>query len=139
MASVIVKTGDEFAKVVGDILTQYSAGTKVVLEDTLKEVAKEASKKVKADAPKRTGAYKKSWTSKTESTRLSVEAVVYAKAPHYRLTHLLEKSHLIRNGTRSYGYTNPEKGYGGRVHIAPVNDWAQKEAVDRFVRKMESY
>ena len=135
MAAVVVKTGDEFAKVVGDILTNYSAGTKVVLEDTLKEVAKEATKKVKAEAPKRTGAYKKSWTSKTESTRLSVEAVIYAKKPHYRLTHLLEKSHAKRGG----GRTNPENGIGGKVHIAPANDWAQREAVDRFVRKMETY
>ena len=133
--AVVVKTGEEFAKAVGDILTNYSAGTRVALEDTLKDVAKEAEKKVRADAPKRTGAYKKSWTSKLETTRLSVEAVIYAKAPHYRLTHLLEKSHAKRGG----GRTDPENGIGGKVHIAPVNDWAQKEAVDRFARKMENY
>ena len=48
----------------------------------------------------------------------------------YRLTHLLEKSHLISNGSGEYGRTRP--GHGQVVHIKPVSDWANAEIVRRI-------
>lgn len=128
MAQIKVNNEVEFANAVSKYLNECSAGVRVALEETVKEVAKESVKKVKANAPKRTGAYKKSWASKVENTRLKAGAVVYAKAPHYRLTHLLENGHAKRGGGR----------VAPRVHIAPVNDWAHTEVVNRFTRKVES-
>lgn len=127
--AVIVKTGDEFAKAVDDILQNYTAGARTVLDESIKETSKEAVKKVKKASPVRTGEYKKSWKAQQNTSRLRSGATVYAKAPKYRLTHLLEKGHAKRGGGRVKAIP----------HIAPVNEWAQNDAVERFKRKMENY
>lgn len=124
-----VKTGDEFAKAVNDLLFNYTAGVRAVLDESIKETSKEAVKKVKKTSPKRTGAYKKSWKAQQNPGRLRTGATVYARAPEYRLTHLLEKGHAKRGGGR----------VEAREHIGPVNDWAQNDAIERFKRKMENY
>lgn len=119
-----------FAETVEFYLSKYSAGITDLLEESVKEVSKEAARKLrKSPTPKRTGDYQKSWTQKQDVGRLKVAAVVYAKAPEYRLTHLLEKGHAKRGGGR----------VDARVHIEPVNDWAQEEAIDRFISKVERY
>lgn len=139
--AVVSSNKFNFAEAVSEYLSKYSAGVTDLLEESIKEVSKESVKKLKNQpTPKRTGKYAKSWTYKPETGRLKVGAVVYSKAPEYRLTHLLEKSHAIRGGGRAIsGYTDPEHGKGGRVHIAPVNDWAQEEAIQRFIPKVERY
>lgn len=125
--ALVVKV-DEFSETISKYLAQYSANAKVVLDETIREVSLETKKKVKSGAPVRTGNYRKSWSIKQDTGRLTSAAVVYAKAPHYRLTHLLENGHAKRGGGR----------VAPKVHITPANNWAQEEAVDRFVRKMES-
>ena len=56
----------------------------------------------------------------------TVEAEIYNKTD-YQLTHLLEKSHLTRNG----GKTTPQ------VHIAPVEEQCIREFEDKITRKIE--
>lgn len=71
------------------------------------------------------GLYSSSWARDTiPSARLKVKVVVHNEE-WYRLTHLLEKGHVSRNGT---GRTFPPvKAY---PHIAPVNDWAAERVVE---------
>lgn len=127
--AVISSNKFDFAETVQAYLAKYSAGATDVLEESIKEVSKEAVKKLKSTSPKRKGDYKKSWAQQAETGRLKVGAVVYARKPEYRLTHLLEKGHAKRGGGR----------VDARVHIEPVNDWAQEEAIDRFIQKMENW
>lgn len=127
--AVISSNKFDFAETVSAYLAKYSAGATEVLEEAIKEVSKESVKKLKSTSPKRTGKYKKSWAYKPDTGRLKVGAVVYSKAPDYRLTHLLEKGHAKRGGGR----------VDAREHISPVNDWAQEEAIDRFIQKMENW
>lgn len=127
--AVISSNKFDFAETVSAYLAKYSAGATEVLEEAIKEVSKESVKKLKGTSPRRTGDYKKSWAYKADTGRLKVGAVVYAKKPEYRLTHLLEKGHAKRGGGR----------VDSRVHIEPVNDWAQEEAIDRFIQKMENW
>ena len=98
------------------------------MNEAVEEVAKESAKKLRQTSPKRTGEYARNWAYQKERGRLVVEATVYGKKPTYRLAHLLEKSHLKRNGQR----WTPDK-----THIEPVAEWAQTEAVNRMYEKLE--
>lgn len=58
-------------------------------------------------------------------------AIVYNK-DHYRLTHLLENGHVIKNGTgRTYGRTRAFE------HIAPVNKEAQEKLEQALMEAIE--
>ena len=115
-----------FDKAVDELLKEYGDDVYKVLKESIDEVSKEAVDRLKAvnsfGAKKKThitGAYSADWTYTDEPTgRFSVKRVVHNER-HYRLAHLLEKGHVIRNGTqRTFGSTS------GKEHIKPVNDWA---------------
>ena len=58
-------------------------------------------------------------------------AIVYNR-DHYRLTHLLENGHVIKNGTgRTYGRTRSFE------HIGPVNEEAQKRLEEAIMEAIE--
>lgn len=102
------------------ILSDYGKDVEEELREIVPDVAKEAVKKLKKTSPKNKGKYAKSWTQQTEKGRMSISSVIYNKEPG--LPHLLEYSHALRNGGRS----RPEP------HIAPVEEWANKEVVERI-------
>ena len=82
--------------------------------DEMKKAVKDAStlvrNEIKATAPKATGAYAKSWSTKnTRETSRSLEVTVYSRN-RYQLAHLLEFGHAKRGGGR----------VAGRSHIAPA-------------------
>ena len=128
-------TADQFADAIQDALSQYGDECLTVVEETIKEVAKEATKELKSSNTgafkDRTGKYRKSWNVVTEKKNLSFTAIVNARGPQYRLTHLLEYGHALRRGGRTVGSV---KAY---THIEMVNDWAQELAVKRLEEKLE--
>ena len=118
----------DFADTVHDILkasVQYEAVE--AMTKVIPQVGKEAAKKLKAESPKETGKYARSWKFQAERGRLRVGGTVYAASPEYRLTHLLEKGHAKRGG----GRTAPI------VHIEPVEKWANEEAFERTIEELE--
>lgn len=118
----------DFAKVIQDYLRVYDGAAVEVLTETITEVARESVKKLKAESPKgATGDYAKNWRYQVERGRLRVGATVYGDKPTYSLAHLLEHGHAKRGGGR----------VAPIVHIAPVEEWAVDEVVDRYVTKME--
>ena len=117
-----------FADVIQDYLRVYDGAAVEVLTETITEVARESVKKLKAESPKgATGDYAKNWRYQVERGRLRVGATVYGDKPTYSLAHLLEYGHAKRGGGR----------VAPIVHIAPVEEWAVDEVVDRYVTKME--
>ena len=101
-----------------------------VASEDVKTAVRKAGKNVKADiaanAPKRTGAYSKSWTVKTQKeTANSLEVVVHSKN-RYQLAHLLEHGHAKRGGGR----------VAGKPHIAPAEEKAIKELEQEITRKL---
>ena len=69
----------DLEKAVGDILAEYSADVSKAAETAITAVTKEATKKLKQSAPRRTGKYAKGWASKVDKGVMTVEAVVYGK------------------------------------------------------------
>ncbi len=107
-------------------LTEY----KDLVTDDMKAAVRKAGKSVKddirANAPKKTGAYSKSWTVKTtKETSESLELTVCSPSK-YQLAHLLEKGHAKRNGGRTKAIP----------HIAPAEKKAVKELEDDIKRSL---
>lgn len=121
-----VKPSDVGAEIMR-MLDQYSDDVAEQIRDTTKALLKDARAEVSTKSPRRTGAYARGWAVDLTNGANYVQGRVYNR-DRYRLTHLLEKPHLIRNGTgRTYGTLNPKPPEG---HIGVVNDRVQKELED---------
>lgn len=102
----------------GKVLGEYTTAVQVAVDNAVEECGKGMQKEIKANSPKRTGAYKKGWRCEiSENGRGSKQAVIKNKT-NYQLTHLLEKGHKKRGGKGRV------KAY---VHIAPAAEkWTGK-------------
>lgn len=111
-----------------DILQDFSVEVAKATEESVRTVAKEATKKLRQTSPNVTGKYAKGWASKVEKTATTAEATIYGKKGTYQLAHLLEHGHARRGGGRKVD---------GIVHIKPVEEWAVKEVETRIREKVE--
>lgn len=111
------------------ILAQYGNEVYDAVGVAVKDVCDEAIEKLHAandfgakKKPHISGAYSRSWVAESvQKTRILQKTVIHNE-DHYRLAHLLEKGHVIRNGTaRTFGSTT------GKPHIRPVEDWMKAE------------
>lgn len=123
---------NELYSAVNKVLVEYGDRAQLVANETVMETANESAKMLRqkqmAEERYEGTKYAHSWTSMTEHGRLGDTGVAYAKAPYYRLTHLLENGHIDpRDGKRK----------GQRVHIRPIHDWAVREVVERTIMKLE--
>ena len=115
---------DAIAAVLEEYRTEVERGTK----EAVREVANAGVKALRETSPrsKNGGDYAKGWTSKVEEGRLGAEAVIY-NAAKPGLAHLLEKSHVMRNGTgRTFGMSTPH------VHIEPVEQMLNEDFENRI-------
>lgn len=103
-------------------LSRWSEEIEDQVDQFAEEVATETVQELRATSPRspKGGKYAKSWRKKKLAKG---QYVVHVAAPHYRLTHLLEKSHVLVNGGRSRPI----------VHIKP----AEEKAIASFEEKME--
>lgn len=98
------------------LLDEYSKEVQDALDDSIKEVSKEAVSKLKSTSPRKSGKYARGWGVKEEKNG----AVVYNKT-NWQLTHLLENGHIVRNKKGTYGRAP------AYPHIKPVEEWASNE------------
>ncbi|HHV63827.1 MAG TPA: HK97 gp10 family phage protein [Peptococcaceae bacterium] len=115
---------DQLAAEIAQELSKYSQEVVEKINISSERVGKAAVKQLKRTSPKRTGEYAKSWTMTTEKAiGQPHRRIVHVKAPHYRLTHLLEHGHAKRGGGR----------VEGKPHIRP----AEEMVIEEFVREVE--
>ena len=121
---------DKLLDAVEITLEDYSKGVDNCLFVASDEAGRTAEEELRRTSPvrkKNGGDYRKSWTYEEKAIRRGkayrTEMVVW-NPKHYRLTHLLEKSHRIVNKYGEYGKTKAQP------HIAP----AQKNAEETFAK-----
>ena len=114
MANVTV---DNLATEIMKGLTEYKNLATADMKMAVRKAGKSVKKDIQANAPKKTGAYSKSWTVKTtKETSESLELTVHSQKK-YQLAHLLEKGHAKRGGGRTKAIP----------HIAPAEEKAVKD------------
>lgn len=119
-------TIDNLAKTIMEGLQEYADVASADVKTAVRKAGKSVKADIAANAPKRTGAYSKSWTVKTQKeTANSLEVVVHSKN-RYQLAHLLEHGHAKRGGGR----------VAGKPHIAPAEEKAIKELEEEITKKL---
>ena len=113
-------TVDGLADAIMDGLKEYADLATDTVKDAVKDVSKTVKKGIQANAPKRTGRYKKSWTvKKTAESSNSLTMTVHSK-DRYQIAHLLEHGHAKRGGgSRKGAYCS---GRGKRKQGASAED-----------------
>ena len=114
---------DKLAETVMEGLEEYADLATDDLKKSVRKAANSVKKDISANAPKDSGAYAKSWTTKTtKETSNQLEITVHSKN-RYQLAHLLEHGHAKRGGGR----------VAGKPHIAP----AESKAISEMEREIE--
>ena len=80
-----------------EALMEYVEEVGKISNEALKDTANETSTELKSTSPKRSGEYASSWAVKKSGDAY----IVYNR--RYRLTHLLENGHMIKNKFGTYG------------------------------------
>lgn len=81
-------------------LNEYKDGVNSQLKKAVCKAGNTVKKNIFQNAPKRTGAYAKSWSvKKIKETKNSLSVTVHSKN-RYQIAHLLEFGHAKRNGGR---------------------------------------
>ncbi len=114
---------DRLTETIMSGLTEYADVSTDLVKKSVQEVSKDVKKEISANAPKRTGAYKKSWAvKKTKETSNSLVMTVHSKN-RYQLAHLLEHGHAKRGG--------------GRVAAIPHIEPAEANGIEALKSKIE--
>lgn len=114
---------DEIENEIAKELKTYTKEVEEGLEDEKKKAARKGVKMLKDTSPQNRPRYKDGWGSVKQGT-----ARVIRNRTDYQLTHLLERSHTLRDGGRS----TPQ------VHIKPAEEHVIKEYTEGVERVIKS-
>ena len=115
---------DQLSSTIMNELEIYSKSVLEGMDEAGDKVSKEAVKQLRTTSPKKSGKYAKSWTVKKQKLYgKPTTYTIHAKAPHYRLAHLLEYGHAKAGGGR----------VSGKPHIRPV----EEQVISDYMRAVE--
>lgn len=113
---------DGLRDTINSLLDEYGDETREAIEKSAKKTANEVVKDLRRGGSYEGGAeFNKGWTSKTETTRLGSETVVYNRTKP-GLAHLLEFGHVKTNGGRTKAFN----------FIAPIADTVEEKFMAAF-------
>lgn len=103
---------DDMADEIMNGLTEYAELADTAMKKAVRKTATSVKNEISANAPVKSGRYKKSWTTKkVKENSHSLEITVHSK-DRYQIAHLLEKGHAKRGGGR----------VAAIPHIAPAEE-----------------
>ena len=121
---------EDFRVQVMQLLDDYGKDARIVLNETIPEAANICVKMIKGNSRKATGKYAKGWAKKQQYYRgLGTSYVVYNR-DRYRVAHLLERSHAIRNQWGTYGSTVCDNV------IAEATDYTEEWLVTETIKQL---
>ena len=107
---------DDMASEVMKGLNEYAELADVSMKKAVRKTATAVKNEISANAPKKSGRYRKSWTArKTRENSHTLEMTVHSK-DRYQIAHLLEHGHAKRNGGR----------VAAIPHIAPAEEHGEE-------------
>lgn len=116
----IEQLGDAITAQLNTFEATVREGMKKAVDESMAEMIRET----RSTAQERTGRYKRKISATVgDNTAMRYSKVWHVKAPEYRLAHLLDKGHKLRNGGR----------YAGNQHVTVARD----HAAETFQRKLE--
>lgn len=114
---------NDLARELSRQLALYANFVEEELDEVAEEVADEGRDTLERTSPERTGDYAENWAVK----RLKNGEYVIHNKKRYQLTHLLEKGHLNRDGSRT----------PAQPHIKPVEKDAIKDFEKELIRRLQ--
>lgn len=125
--------GKDLMTQLNDVLQDYSKEVMDTFNTCGKEIADDTVSKLKRVKFGRydRGKYSKSWAVKQEKSNWGTDSYIIYNKKHYRLTHLLEFGHVVKNGTKRV------VGKAGAIpHIKPMEEWVQNQLPKLLVQKL---
>lgn len=125
--------GKDLMTQLNDVLQDYSKEVMDIYNTCGKEIADDTVSKLKRVKFGRydRGKYSKSWAVKQEKSNWGTDSYIIYNKKHYRLTHLLEFGHVVKNGTKRV------VGKAGAIpHIKPMEEWVQNQLPKLLVQKL---
>lgn len=120
-------TIDGMAAAIMEGLQEYADLATDDMKAAVRKAGNTVKKDIQANAPKRTGAYSKSWAVKTtKETSNTLELTVHSRNK-YQLAHLLEFGHAKRGGGRTKA----------QAHIAPAEEAGEKQLEQDIERALQ--
>lgn len=124
--------GQKASVLLDRVLEDYLSDTTDEMFKAMSKAGKMAKQDVINGSPEGPNGYKRGWAIRTKREKYGVNVLIYNKT-HPGLTHLLEKSHVIRNKNGTYGRTSP--GHGQVIHIQPARDKAEEYLIDILTKE----
>ncbi|MCW6662773.1 HK97 gp10 family phage protein [Aerococcaceae bacterium NML190073] len=114
---------DRMADAIMKELNDYADASADGVKSAVQKAAKTVKTEIQAGAPVKSGAYKKSWSTKnTAESSHKLEVTVYSRN-RYQIAHLLEHGHAKRGGGR----------VSARPHIAA----AEQAGIEQLEQEIE--
>lgn len=113
----------QMAEAISQSLGDYVDLSNEVMKDCVTEVSQSVKKDIQANAPVKTGRYKKSWAAKKVQENANSLTMAVHSRDRYQIAHLLEHGHVKRGG--------------GRVQAVPHIGPAEQRGAEELAGKIE--